>query len=289
MVNVEVTGRNFMRTRHRMKEILAAGEGRLKITADYREGNERKEELVLWIHGLGCNKDSFRDAWKVDGLKPFSMLAPDLAGFGDSSKPDDWSYSMESHAASLKELLNQPKYANKRLHIVGHSMGGVPAILLAEQLRGRVASLTLAEGNLMASDCGILSRTSASASGEEFVTDTLPGFKRAFLDSSSEGAKLWVEQVGKVTNPTAFQRSAASLVAHSDAGNLVERVNELRASGIRVQYMYGEHSDQWEASRTALTEEFAPGVKMVPISDAGHFMMNDNTWEFYSKYVQFLN
>jgi len=62
-----------------------------------------------------CTKKSFE-------FNDFSLLAIDLIGFGDSSKPQNFSYTMENQAEICKLVLDEIK-ANK-VHIVSHSMGG---------------------------------------------------------------------------------------------------------------------------------------------------------------------
>ncbi len=44
-------------------------------------------DLVLFLHGLGCVKESFEGAWGKDALAGFSLLAPDLPGSGASPVP----------------------------------------------------------------------------------------------------------------------------------------------------------------------------------------------------------
>jgi pimeloyl-ACP methyl ester carboxylesterase len=71
------------------------------------------------------------------------VIAPDLPGFGDSTRdvPD---YGVEAHAAYVEALLDA--LAMPRAHVVGFSMGGGVAIALAARAPGRVASLTLLAG-----------------------------------------------------------------------------------------------------------------------------------------------
>jgi pimeloyl-ACP methyl ester carboxylesterase len=94
---------------------------------------------VLLIHGSPGTGDVFQ------GLTPllashFRVIAPDLPGFGDSTRgiPD---YSFRAHAGYVLALLRQLHVG--RAHWVGFSMGG-GVILSAEDLDpGRVTSLTM--------------------------------------------------------------------------------------------------------------------------------------------------
>ena len=44
-----------------------------------RDGNE---DLVLFLHGLGCAKENFAELWDAEELAAVSLLAPDLPGHG---------------------------------------------------------------------------------------------------------------------------------------------------------------------------------------------------------------
>ncbi|MBW2606528.1 MAG: alpha/beta hydrolase [Deltaproteobacteria bacterium] len=136
------------------------------------------EELIFLLHGLGCSKESFRDIWIRDEFKNYSILAIDLPGFGESSKPDDFSYKMDDHALVCAEVLKE--FSSKQLHIVAHSMGGAIGLLLPPAVLNRTLSFANLEGNLIREDCGILSRKTIDHPFHEFEKDVLPGFKVQF-------------------------------------------------------------------------------------------------------------
>jgi pimeloyl-ACP methyl ester carboxylesterase len=86
-----------------------------------REGGSHGTRLVL-LHGLGANAD----VWEPLGpLIHGRWLAPDLRGHGRS--PHRAPYSYAGYAADVADLLGQ----DEEVVIVGHSMGGVVAALLA--------------------------------------------------------------------------------------------------------------------------------------------------------------
>jgi len=158
-------------------------------------------------------------------------------------------------------------------------MGGVPALLLAELL-DNVESVTLVEGNLVSTDCGILSRQSAAVSLKELQEEVMPGLKTALGEAESSGAKLWIDQID-TADIAAFQKSAKSLVTWSDTGNLPQKFRDLPVR--KKYYIFGEESEQWQASEQQLREIFAgTDIHMEAIASASHFVMNDNPEDFYS-------
>ncbi|MFI7339742.1 alpha/beta fold hydrolase [Streptomyces sp. NPDC050085] len=100
-------------------------------------GPEGGRPLVL-LHALGESADDWADiapALAADRR----VLAPDLRGHGRSPWPGD--YALESMAADVAGLMDD--LALDRADVVGHSMGGVVAHLLAQEHPGRVARLVL--------------------------------------------------------------------------------------------------------------------------------------------------
>ncbi|MCP3957655.1 MAG: alpha/beta fold hydrolase [bacterium] len=100
---------------------------------------DAERPVVLLIHG------SPGDAANFDRLGPllaerFRVIAPDLPGFGDSSRdvPD---YSILSHARYCLELMRRLDVAEA--HVVGFSMGGGVALHLEELAPERVRSAVM--------------------------------------------------------------------------------------------------------------------------------------------------
>ncbi|HEY7660428.1 MAG TPA: alpha/beta hydrolase [Actinomycetota bacterium] len=92
---------------------------------------------VLAIHGLGGSGRYFeRFAERVRGHR---VVAPDLAGFGWSDKPDI-AYERSDHLESLDAAVNG---LDGPIVVVGHSLGGLFAALWAARDPGRVAALAI--------------------------------------------------------------------------------------------------------------------------------------------------
>jgi pimeloyl-ACP methyl ester carboxylesterase len=97
-------------------------------------------EPVMLIHGMPVSLE----VWGAT-LEPlaaeFQVLAMDLPGFGQSSKvalP-----RLEDFADWLARLLDQ--LALERVHVVGHSFGGLVALDFCMEHRARVRSLVLVD------------------------------------------------------------------------------------------------------------------------------------------------
>lgn len=83
---------------------------------------------IIMLHGLGASSYMWRHLAPVVA-KDHRVITVDLKGFGRSDKPIDYGYSIEEHAALVRALIR--KLALDDVTLVGHSLGGAVALLLA--------------------------------------------------------------------------------------------------------------------------------------------------------------
>lgn len=98
---------------------------------------------ILLIHGFGATSYSWRHVVPALSAK-YRVLAVDLKGSGKSPKPQDERYSLYDHADEVYNFIHEHHLTD--LHIVGHSLGGGIALLIALKLQERgekLASLVL--------------------------------------------------------------------------------------------------------------------------------------------------
>ncbi len=97
-------------------------------------------EPIVMLHGLGGTKASFLPS--VAALSgSFRVIAVDMLGFGDSSKPLAASYSPPFQAHAITKLLDALELP--RAHFVGHSLGGRVAMELGFRHADRAGGLVL--------------------------------------------------------------------------------------------------------------------------------------------------
>jgi len=247
--------------------------GRLSVSVRERIDGP---DLVLFVHGIGCVKESFDGAWEADGLSGYSLLAPDLPGHGGSPLPDDFACTMENFAAMLRELLGQ--YRFQRLHVVTHSLGGAPGFLLVRPGELPLASFTNIEGNLVAEDCSMLSRRAAASPFETFRDVNLRKLLLAAAESEDKGLRLWARWA-RSSHPRAIHQCSISLVEWTDSGQLLQIYRGLAVPRI---YVHGERS----ANPPAIAAIRDLSVAEIP--DCGHFVMNERPDLFYPLLARFI-
>ncbi len=232
-------------------------------------------DLLFFIHGLGCAKENFDGVWSHQKLKEYSIVAFDLPGFGDSPGLNNYSYDLEEHAEVCRSLLEN--FPQNNIHIIGHSMGGAVGLILAEKIPERLASFINVEGNLIGHDCTV-SRRKASVSFEDFEKKQLPGMILATSMSVEPGRKLWSELMKK-SDKQGLYYSSRSLVTWSDSGLLLEKFKKLNCKKV---YIYGDMNSSMLILRKL------EGITLHCISKSGHFPMNDNPEEFYNYIASFI-
>jgi abhydrolase domain-containing protein 6 len=95
---------------------------------------------LLLIHGFGADKDHWTRVARH--LTPhFRVIAIDLPGFGESSKPDAWRYRIQDQVERVHAIAQALEL--RRPHLGGSSMGGNIAASYAARYPTEVASLWL--------------------------------------------------------------------------------------------------------------------------------------------------
>lgn len=83
---------------------------------------------ILAIHGLAGSGRYWEGLSRALGSQ-FTVVAPDLSGFGASDKPNAHDYNRASHISDLEAVIERC-IPTAPLTIVGHSMGGILAGLV---------------------------------------------------------------------------------------------------------------------------------------------------------------
>lgn len=244
-----------------------------EISIRFRNNNDN---LIVCIHGLGCSMDNFDSIWDFSLLHHYSILSFDLPGFGDSSKPEAFSYDLNDHAEICAALLS--KYKEYKIHLLGHSMGGAIGLILSDKMLRPLQSFINVEGNLISHD-STLSRKKSSIAFQEFKHKELPYFIRTLELSNEPGRKYWANNLKK-SSPYGFYMSSRSLVDWSDSGELL---NKFKGLACKKVYIHGDKNSYLKIL------SYLDEIPVVSIAHSGHFPMNDNPSDFYKYLADFLN
>jgi pimeloyl-ACP methyl ester carboxylesterase len=107
----------------------------------YQQFGERTAPVLLLIHGYTASTAVWRTTAPVLAEHGFQVIAVDLVGFGFSSKPAWFDYSIQSQARVLSRFMN--RLGIGKATVVGSSYGGAVASTLALDYPERVEKLIL--------------------------------------------------------------------------------------------------------------------------------------------------
>lgn len=226
------------------------------------------EHLILFLHGITCAKESYYAAFETASLDSYSLCTLDFLGFGESDKPADFSYSMQDQAAVVRQIIDT--LAPAKISIVAHSVGGAIGVLVARDLPNLVHFINV-EGNLVADDCGLITRGTATQSVKEYEQHGFNNFLKILTTSDRKDFHQWAEWYRRAS-PYATHETARSVVEWSDSGKLLEIFNNLP----NKSYLYGdeEPKDYLLPKFKDVDVRYLPGLK--------HFMMVEDPKTFFA-------
>ncbi|MEV0468625.1 alpha/beta fold hydrolase [Streptomyces prunicolor] len=219
----------------------------------------------VYLHGLGCagSADFAGIAARYGGR----AIVVDLLGHGFSDRPKDFPGTLEAHAETVAAVLDDEGI--KDAVLVGHSMGGAIAIVLAAARPDLVSRLVLAEPNLRTGG-GLYSGAIAAYPEDDFVSH---GFRTVLSTLDPEYAARV-----RTSDPAILHRSAVSLVRGTTPGTA-----ELFYGLPQPRVMLIGTRSRPYADEPAVRQA---GIPVVDVPDAGHHMMRDNPEGFVAALVE---
>lgn len=232
---------------------------------------------ILYIHGLGCSKNDFADAVTSDYLKGYTLAAFDFPGCGSSPYPESAVFTIDDLVEITGIMVT--KLSLQESFIIGHSMGGLVALLFIEKYGKKAKGFVNIEGNLASEDC-FFSREASQYSFSGFKKTLFSNFKRRLSGTKNRGLQQYAGSLER-SSPRAFFDVCPSLVDYSDSGNLLQRFVRLN---IPKLFVYGE-----ENRNLSYLPDLKTKCEAIEIKKSGHFPFHDNPKGFYTALFDFIN
>ena len=237
----------------------------------YISTNKKTNSTILFIHGLGSNKEWFSKQYVSYSLFDYSWLVPDLLGHGDSAVSTKLTdYTMDGQAHLLRLILLKEHVTE--LFILAHSMGGPIAISLIEKLLEKkdssikISGLIYLEGNIDKGDAFFSSKI-ACKSYEDFADDYENFVKLYSAD---------FHPILQKNGPFPIWCSCLDLVKVSKEEIILPRIKNIQK--FPIQFIFGKLNKGRFSSETLLREKGLP-IEFIP--EAGHGLHIDNPKGFW--------
>ncbi|MBD1401531.1 alpha/beta fold hydrolase [Pelovirga terrestris] len=155
-----------------------------------REAGSEHQDILLLVHGLGDGASDIWEPFVAELAESFHVIAPDLPGFGRSSKANQL-YSPANYAEFAHWLLD--RHPGKPVYLVGHSLGGAISLHVAARHSGRLERLILVDA------VGTLHRLAVSQNlVRDLINLDLPFFSTTVESTLGRIAGLVLEKTARV-------------------------------------------------------------------------------------------
>jgi 3-oxoadipate enol-lactonase len=240
-------------------------------------GNTSGKKLVL-IHGLFVNSDCWRDQLTFFE-KDYYVLRFDLHGHGRSTKPGK-RFTIRNYVNDMEKLLDHLGWHND-LNLMGHSLGGMVALVYALEHPHEVEKMVIASSYCFVSNEAI---TDVMGRVQSNPIDKFGmGIGKRGLNPYDENTAKWI---AKQVSDHLTQKDALLATAASAGFNICENLKQLETPTLLI---VGEKDITTPVWASEMLHEWLPNSTLVKIKEAAHLVILDHAEEFNRTSAEFLS
>jgi pimeloyl-ACP methyl ester carboxylesterase len=233
--------------------------------------------MLVMIHGLVGSLRYFEPEKRLRNAR---VIAPDLLGYGEYQDAAPDSLTLHDQADHVIQCINES--GAQSIWLLGHSMGGAIAMMVAARMPERIAGVINVEGNFTLKDA-FWSRKivegGLDAWDAEFqrMQSDIPGWLRRCGVEPNEQRITWTGAILDHQPPATVFRMSRAIVEETGDPTYLETVRGSIDHGLRIHLLAGERSAAaWDVPafvrQAAVSDIIQPGV--------GHLMMLEDANEF---------
>jgi len=257
------------------------------------ETSDRARPSILFLHGGGQNRYSWKNTCQILADEGLHVIALDSRGHGDSDRAPDANYTVDALCGDTAAVLDQ---IGRPTILIGASMGGMTAIPVAHQAGPeKVTKLILVD---------VVPRyeKDGSARIRDFMASGLNGFRS--LAEAADAVAAYLPYRSKPRSPEGLKKNLrlrdGRWYWHWDPKFLTAplddpfvRTEKLEKAAIAltipILLIRGRLSDVVSEEGVKDFLEKVPSAEFVELSDAGHTAAGDDNDAFSEVVVQFVN
>ncbi|MES2259998.1 MAG: alpha/beta hydrolase [Pseudomonadota bacterium] len=248
----------------------------LKLYArDYRHPDPQAP-VVLCLHGLTRNSKDFTQL-AAHLARRYRVICPDQRGRGHSARdPKPEQYRPERYVQDMWRLLDS--LGIRRVALVGTSLGGLMAMMMAAQDRERIAGAVLNDIGPEIDPAGLariasyVGKLAPLHTWEQAVTRTAEINGCAFPDFTQADWLAMTANTYRIDDgvpSTDYDPAIAQGVANGSAAPVLWPLFE-RLAGVSLLSVRGELSDLFSRRTMLQMRERMPGLATVEVPRVGH-------------------
>lgn len=248
----------------------------------YLEGG--KGEPVLLLHGFGGDKSNWTLFCRYL-TKTYHVIAPDLPGFGESTKIWSDKYDIQSQAERIHRFVQ--RMGLQKFHIAGNSMGGLIAGVYAATYPDEIITLGLFDPG------GVTDREPS-----QFTLGLEQGINRLIVKTSADFEQrlsFVCEHPPRIPfsvqlhlGEEAEKSSAFNEKVFGEAEPRDQLESRMADIGAKTLILWGEKDKVFPASSAEVLHKGIAGSKVVILKDCGHVPMLEKAKETASHYLDFI-
>ncbi len=254
----------------------------------YRYLKGGQGEPLILIHGFGANKDNWTRISQY--LTPhFTVIAPDLPGFGESDRVASGMYGIRVQAGRVKAFADALGY--KTFHLGGSSMGGNISAAIASTYKDSVKSLWLVAPGGVPSPHESDMRKQMKGGSNPLIAESLDEYKKVMdlvFHEKPYVPDLIIRAFAKEAVANRSVNESIFKQLHKGNGWAVDTVKELTGSDIPTLILWGDKDRVLHVSGAEVLGKVMKKATVNVMKDTGHLPMVENPEASARNYLAFV-
>ncbi len=254
---------------------------------EYLEGG--RGDVVLLLHGFGANKDNWTRISKQ--LTPhFRVIAPDLPGFGESSRQPDANYTIAVQADRVNAFVRT--LGIQSFHLGGSSMGGNIAGVYAAQHPENLISLWLvAPGGVATADPSEMAKTLNAGKPNPLIVESPEDYQRLLDFIFVKKPFIPRPLLNQLAKDAIRNRSINQIIFKqiNVASRKIGLESTLKGSVVPTLILWGDNDRVLHVSGANILASVMPKSQVAIMKGVGHLPMIEKPKESAEIYMSFLN
>ena len=251
----------------------------------YLESGKGSSKHVLFIHGLGSAADRWMN-FPEELSSDFHSIAIDLPGFGESDKPKKMEYTIDQFRKTILSFLEEISIKDKKLNLIGHSLGGYIASEMAIKNQNIIQKLVLIDSSGMLQKPTAVLEKYYEAAMNPTQENVRKAFEKMVADPKRIPQPLVDGFIRRINMPQAKHAFESTLVNSATTQIGLDRLTKINP--IPTLILWGIYDEVIPLEHSKFFKDSILNSKLEIIEDAGHAPFAEKPKQVYYLVKNFL-